>query len=92
VYRKITTRLYNDILMPDGSHGQQFFVKASFLKHVDDVPRFGSEPTFTMPFMSEDVVAELDRRHHEEFEEHIREVERQRLEIERLQAELKAGK
>ncbi|MDR1331067.1 MAG: hypothetical protein LBK07_03100, partial [Tannerella sp.] len=34
VYRKITTRLYNDILMPDGSHGQQFFVKASFLKHV----------------------------------------------------------
>jgi multidrug efflux pump subunit AcrB len=33
--------------MPDGSHGKQFIVKASFLKHGDD------EPTFSMPLTTE---------------------------------------
>jgi hypothetical protein len=39
VYRQLTTRLHNDIRMPDGSHGKQFILKAAFLKHVDDKPR-----------------------------------------------------
>jgi hypothetical protein len=57
VYRQFTTRLYNDIRMPDGSHGKQFIVKASFLKHVNDEPRFGNEPTFSMPFTTADIIA-----------------------------------
>ena len=74
--------------MPDGSHGKQFIIKASFLKHVNDEPRFGNEPTFSMPLTTEDLAAALDRQHHEDFEAQIRETERQRQEIERLHAEL----
>jgi hypothetical protein len=59
---------------------------------VNDEPRFGNEPTFSMPLTTEDLAAALDRQHHEEFEEHVREVERQRQEIERLHAELEAKK
>ncbi|MDR1454091.1 MAG: hypothetical protein LBJ01_00410 [Tannerella sp.] len=39
--------------------------------------------------MSGTLAAELDRQHHEDYENQIREVDRQRREIERLQAELK---
>jgi hypothetical protein len=92
VHRQITTRLHNDIRMPDGSHGKQFIAKASFLRHVDDEPRFGNQPTFSMPLTTEDLAAALDHQHHEEYEAHVREVERQRQEIERLQAELNAKK
>jgi hypothetical protein len=90
VYRKMTTRLYNDITMPKGSHGQQFLAKAAFLKHVDDEPRFGNQPTFSMPLTTEDLVAALDHQHHEDFEAQMRETELHRREIERLEAELKA--
>jgi hypothetical protein len=92
VYRQFTTRLHNDIRLPDGSHGKQFIIKASFLKHINDEPRFGNEPTFSMPLTTEDLAAALDQQHHEEFEAQIREVERQRQEIERLHAELNAQK
>jgi hypothetical protein len=92
VHRQITTRLHNDIRMPDGSHGKQFIAKASFLRHVDDEPRFGNQPTFSMPLTTEDLAAALDHQHHEDYEAHVREVERQRQEIERLQAELNAKK
>ncbi|MDR1896653.1 MAG: hypothetical protein LBR10_07685, partial [Prevotellaceae bacterium] len=92
VYRQLTTRLHNDIQMPDGSHGKQFIIKASFLKHISDEPRFGNEPTFSMPLTTADLAATLDRQHHEEFEAQIQEVERQRQEIERLHAELEAKK
>ncbi|MDR2359517.1 MAG: hypothetical protein LBD87_06955 [Prevotellaceae bacterium] len=88
VYRELTTRLHNDIRLPNGSHGKQFIIKAAFLKHVNDEPRFGNEPTFSMPLTTEDLAAALDRQHHEDFEEQLREVERQRQEIERLQTEL----
>jgi hypothetical protein len=90
VYRLMTTRLHNDIRMPEGSHGKQFIIKASFLKHVNDEPRFGSEPTFSMPLTTEDLAAALDRQHHEDFEAQLQEIERQRQEIERLHAELNA--
>jgi hypothetical protein len=90
VCRKLTTRLHNDIKMPKGSHGQQFLLKAAFLKHVDDEPRFGSQPTFSMPLTTEDLVAALDRQHHEDFEAQMRETELHRREIERLEAELKS--
>jgi hypothetical protein len=92
VYRQPTTRLHNDIRMPDGSHGKQFMIKASFLKHLNDDPRFGSEPTFSMPLTTEELVTLQDRQHHEEFEAQMREVERQRLEIEALHAALNAKK
>jgi hypothetical protein len=81
VYRQMTDRLHNDIKMPAGSHGKQFIIKAAFLKHVNDEPKFGNEPTFSMPLTTEDLAAELDRQHHEEFEARMREVERQRIEI-----------
>jgi hypothetical protein len=92
VYHQMTSRLHNDIRMPAGSHGKQFIIKAAFLKHVDDDPRFGAEPTFSMPLTTEDMAAVLDRQHHEEFEAQTREVERQRLEIEALHAAMNAKK
>jgi hypothetical protein len=76
--------------MPAGSHGKQFIIKASFLKHVNDEPRFGNEPTFSMPLTTEDLAAALDRQHHEDFEAQVQEVERQRQEIARMQAALDA--
>lgn len=92
VLRKMSSHLYNDIRMPDGSRGKQFLIKAAFLKHVDDEPNFGNQPTFSMPLQTEDLVAALDRQHHEDFEEHLREVEAHRQEVERLEAALKAAK
>ncbi|MDR1259040.1 MAG: hypothetical protein LBK65_07180 [Tannerellaceae bacterium] len=86
VYDKMTSHLHNDIRMPEGSHGKQFMIKASFLRHVDDESRFGAEPTFSMPLATEDLVAALDRQHYEEFEARIRAVESHRQEIENLQA------
>ncbi|MDR1454630.1 MAG: hypothetical protein LBJ01_03165 [Tannerella sp.] len=92
IYRHTTTRLHNDIQMPADSRGKLFIIKASFLKHIDDEPRFGNEPTFSMPLTTEDLAAAIDRHNHEDFEAQMHEVERQRLEIERLQAELNARK
>jgi hypothetical protein len=86
VLRKYTTHLYNDIQMPAGSHGKQFIIKAAFLRHIDDSPLFGPEPTFSMPLNTEDLAAALDRQSHEEFEAHIRETERLRHEAEQLAA------
>jgi hypothetical protein len=88
VVRRFTTRLHNDIKMPEGSHGKQFIIKASFLQHVDDEPRFGNEPTFSMPLTTTDLVAALDKQRAEESQE----LERSRLEIERLKAELNEKK
>jgi hypothetical protein len=49
VLRVPTTTLYNDVRMPDGSHGQQFIAKAAFLVHINDEPRFGKGIVFNMP-------------------------------------------
>jgi hypothetical protein len=92
ILRQMTTRLHNDVRMPAGSHGKQFIIKASFLKHINDEPRFGNEPTFSMPLTTEDLAATLDRQHHEEFEAQVQEVERQRQELERLHTELNEKK
>jgi hypothetical protein len=62
--------------MPDGSHGKQFIIKASFLRHVNDEPRFGNEPTFSIPLTTEDLAASLDRRHHADFEVQVQERQR----------------
>ncbi|MDR2764438.1 MAG: hypothetical protein LBB90_05345 [Tannerella sp.] len=86
VYRQLTTRLHNNIQMPEGSRGKLFIIKAAFLKHVDDKPKFGPEPTFSMPLTTEDLAAVIDRQHHEDFEAQLREVERHRQEVEQLQA------
>jgi hypothetical protein len=84
VYRHMTSRLHTDIEMPVGSRGKLFIIKAAFLRHVDDNPKFGPEPTFFMPLTTEDLAAITDHRHHEEFEERVREVERHRREMENL--------
>jgi hypothetical protein len=55
IYRAITTLLHNTIRMPEGSRGKLFIVKAAFLRHPDDDPHFGSEPTFSMPLTTEDM-------------------------------------
>jgi hypothetical protein len=46
----------------------------------------------SLPLASEHLAAALDRRHYEDFEAQVREVERQRQEIERLHAELNEKK
>jgi hypothetical protein len=95
VMRINTSRMYNTLRMPEGSHGKQFLIKAAFLRHVDDEPRFGNEPMFSMPFTMEDILA-LKHRHLEEIGAHEREVGRLlqevaflRQENERLRAEAK---
>jgi hypothetical protein len=92
VVRLITTHLHNDIVMPEDCHGKQYVVKAAFLKHVDDEPRWSNEVTFTMPKTVLDLSAVLDQQHLDDMEEHLREVERHRQEMEELQAELAAAK
>jgi hypothetical protein len=57
VYRQLTTHLHNEIQMPEGSHGKQFIIKAAFLKHVDDKPKFGNQPTFSMSLTTEDLAS-----------------------------------
>ncbi|MDR1203542.1 MAG: hypothetical protein LBL58_18195 [Tannerellaceae bacterium] len=84
VCRQLTTRLHNNLQMPVGSHGKQFIIKASFLKHVDDEPLFGAEETFSMPLTTEDLIP--NKLSHTEAEKHLLEIERLRLEVERLQA------
>jgi hypothetical protein len=64
--------------------GRQFVIKAAFLKHPDDEPEFDPQPTFTMPYPTEDLIHTLDRQHHEEYESHIREPENHRREPENL--------
>jgi hypothetical protein len=90
IFRQMTTRLHNDIRMPEGSHGKIFIIKASFLKHINDKSRFGNEQTFSMPLTTADLVAALNSRSRTEHEEYIREIERMRQEIERLHDELRA--
>jgi hypothetical protein len=87
IYRQMTPNLHTYIKLPKETRGKQFIVKAAFLKHVDDDPKFGPEPTFTMPYNTEDLADTLDQQHHEEFEEQVREIERQRQELERMQKE-----
>jgi hypothetical protein len=84
VYREITSKLHTDIKMPEGSHGKLFYVEASFLKHMNDEPRFGPEPSFTMPYKTEDVVDLLQKQNEEEVEQHRLDVERLEEEIRRL--------
>jgi hypothetical protein len=91
VLRRYTSRLHNRIQMPDGSHGKQFVIKAAFLRHVDDDPLFGAQPTFSMPLTTEDLaIAVADRRQQEDFDLQLREIERLRLEVEQLKAAIAA--
>jgi hypothetical protein len=84
IIRLHTTHLYNEIRMPEGSHGKAFVAKAAFLKHIDDEPVFGPQPTFTMPYSTEDLLETLDRQHYEEYENSMREIERHRQELQHL--------
>jgi hypothetical protein len=86
VSRLFTTRLHNDIRMPEGSHGKLFIIKAAFLRHISDEPKFGPEPTFSMPLTTEDLTVAADRRQCEIFEAQQREIKRLRLTVERLRA------
>jgi hypothetical protein len=84
IYHQYVTHQHSEIRMPEGSHGRQFIIKAAFLKHVDDNPKFGPQPVFSMPYTTEDLIRRLDNQQHEEYEMHLREIERHRLELERL--------
>jgi hypothetical protein len=90
VIRYMTTRLHNNIRMPEGSHGKLFITKASFFKHINDEPRFGNEPTFSMPVTTADLAAALNSRNNKEVEKHLKEIEHLHQEIERLHTELNA--
>jgi hypothetical protein len=68
-----------------GTIGEQFSCIDNVCKIIQQ-----PHPAFSMPLTTEDLAAALDRQHHEEFEVRMQEVERQRREIERLQAELNA--
>jgi hypothetical protein len=58
ICRKTTSRLRNVIAMPKGAHGKQFFVQASFLKHLDDDPLFGNQALVSLPRDTVDLLAE----------------------------------
>jgi hypothetical protein len=66
IFRQMTTRLHTNIQMPERSHGKIFIIKASFLQHINDKPRFGNEPTFSMPLTTADLVAAINSRNHTE--------------------------
>jgi hypothetical protein len=59
---------------------------------VDDDPKFGPEPTFSMPYNTEDLADTLDQQHHQEFEDNIREIERRRQELEQMEKDLNERK
>jgi hypothetical protein len=61
IIRLMTGRLKNTIQMPEGSHGKQFIIKAAFLRHVDDTPRFGNEPMFSLPLTISDFAANKNK-------------------------------
>jgi hypothetical protein len=92
IKRLMTTRLHTDIEMPADCHGKQYVVKAAFLKHVDDTPRWSAGASFTMPKDTADLARVLDQQHYEDFEESLRTVERHRQDVERLHAEMEAAR
>jgi hypothetical protein len=86
IKREITTRVYNDIRMPEDSRGKLFIIKAAFLAHVNDDPRFNSnEPTFSIPLTTEDLAATLESQRQEEAKERALSAELHRREVERVQ-------
>ncbi|MDR1414212.1 MAG: hypothetical protein LBI96_00220 [Odoribacteraceae bacterium] len=92
VVNMMTTHLHNDIVLPEDCHGKQFLVRATFLKHVNDEPRWSNEVTFSMPLTTGDLARAIDQQHYEDYEASLREVERHRQEIEKLHAELEAAR
>jgi hypothetical protein len=86
IYRQLTTRLHTTVAMPADSHGKQFAIKAAFLRHIDDAPNFGPEPTFSMPLTTDDLINRIDQQHHDDYEARQREIEAHRREIARLEA------
>jgi hypothetical protein len=82
IHREVTTRLHNIIRMPEGSRGQMFFVKAAFLKHPNDVPKFSYETSFTMPYLTDDIAKLIKQQQEADLEEH-------RLEVEKLEGRIK---
>jgi hypothetical protein len=88
ILRLMTTRLHTDIEMPADCHGKQYIVKAAFLKHVNDTPRWSAGAQFSMPKDTTDLAHALDQQHYEEYEASLRTVEQHHQEIKRLHAEL----
>jgi hypothetical protein len=81
----LTMQLYNDITLPNDSHGKQFVVRASFLVHPDDAPLFNEGSTFSMPLTTRDLIESIKNYHGEE-------IDAKQQEIDRLRAELNAKK
>jgi hypothetical protein len=77
------------VSMPDGLHGSQFIIKASFPKHIGGEQRFSSQPAFTMPYTAEDLAAAVGKK---ENESKTHEIERLRKEAEQLTSRPTPGK
>jgi hypothetical protein len=87
VKREILTRVHNDIRMPEDSRGKLFIIKAAFLRHVNDDPRFNSnEPAFSIPLTTEDLAATLESQRQEEAKERALSAELHRREVEAVEA------
>jgi hypothetical protein len=56
IYNKITSRLHTPVTLPKSTRGKELIVKAAFLQHVGDTPKFAeSQPVVSMPLTLEDL-------------------------------------
>jgi hypothetical protein len=79
----LTTRLHNDIALPKDSHGKQFLVRAAFLVHPGDAPKFNEGSTFSMPLTTRDLIDSIKNYHSEELDAKDAEIERLRAELDK---------
>jgi hypothetical protein len=85
IYNKLTTRLHTSISLPEELRGKQIIIRAAFLQHVDDTPKFSEiQPVLSMPLTTEDLAKSRDQKHEEEEESHDDAIKRLREELDRL--------
>jgi hypothetical protein len=64
ILRITISKVHTDIHIPEEYRGQQLIIKAAFLKHHDDDPKFGTaQATLLMPKSVEDLHSTLDAQH-----------------------------
>jgi hypothetical protein len=67
IYNKLTSRLHTSITLPEELRGKQIIIKAAFLRHVDDTPKFSEiQPVISLPLTTEDLAKTVDQQHEEE--------------------------
>jgi hypothetical protein len=89
IYNKLTTRLHTSISLPEELRGKQIIIRAAFLQHVDDTPKFGEiQPVISMPLTTEDLANSVEEQHKLEHESRKDAIKRHREELDRLLKEL----